>query len=164
MNHDLTLRERFWAKVAMDDGCWIWSGARTGRGRTLYGKIAVREGVFVGAHRVMWELMRGSIPPGMCVLHSCDNPPCVNIAHLSLGTHADNSAEKVARGRHVCGYAVRMRRGAPHPSAKLTDEQVAEIRDSSERGVVLAKKHGLSPNYVYAIRRGRARFSKEGTP
>jgi hypothetical protein len=52
------------------------------------------------AHRVMWEHHNGPVPDDMCVLHECDNPPCVRIEHLHLGTTADNNREMVARGRH----------------------------------------------------------------
>jgi HNH endonuclease len=52
------------------------------------------------AHRVAWMLANGEIPDGLCVLHRCDNPPCVNVDHLFLGTHADNVADKMAKGRH----------------------------------------------------------------
>jgi len=51
------------------------------------------------AHRVIWAEANGSIPAGMFVLHKCDTPPCINLEHLYLGTHADNMADKVARNR-----------------------------------------------------------------
>lgn len=76
--------------------------------------------IAVKGHRLAWLLTHGDIPAGMDVLHSCDNPACVNPHHLRLGTHAENMAEMHARKRHA--------HGARHPKAKLTDVAVAEIR------------------------------------
>jgi hypothetical protein len=76
-------------------GCIEWTGLidRKGYGKTWF------EGRSQGAHRVAWQLANGPIPDGLMVMHSCDNPPCCNVAHLSLGTAADNQADKAAKGR-----------------------------------------------------------------
>ena len=62
----------------------------------------------------------GPIPSGQCVLHRCDQPSCVNPAHLFLGTHGENAADRNQKGRQA--------RGVRHHSAKLTNKHVIEIR------------------------------------
>lgn len=77
------------------DGCWIWPGTKL---ETGYGCLSLfRKSVF--AHRFSWGLHNGPIPPGLCVMHVCDNPPCVNPAHLRLGTKAENLKDMYAKGR-----------------------------------------------------------------
>jgi hypothetical protein len=93
------IADRFWAKVEkMPDGCWVWQAARSVSG---YGLLAPSGGVRGDrrAHRVSWELHNGPIPAGLWVLHSCDNPPCVNPDHLFLGTRSDNMRDCASKGR-----------------------------------------------------------------
>lgn len=93
-----TFRTRFDAKVERGEGCWVWTGLRTQYG---YGTITNGAGCKLLAHRASWELHVGPIPDGLWVLHRCDNPPCVNPAHLFLGTHADNVRDMWAKGRQI---------------------------------------------------------------
>ena len=110
----------FWQKVDRsggDDACWEWlAGTRGG-----YGLMRWR-GKTTSAHRVSWELAHGSIPDGLDVLHSCDNPRCVYPAHLFLGTHQDNMVDMLRKGRG------NKPSGEKNGNSKLTDAQVAEIR------------------------------------
>lgn len=88
--------ERFTARcITRESGCIEWQGAKNDKG---YGQVVLGK-ARVYAHRFFWEVENGPIPDGMQVLHKCDNPPCVNTAHHFLGTHLDNSRDKVAKGR-----------------------------------------------------------------
>ena len=96
--HSLPWEFRFWVRVVKrKGGCWEWIGPRDryGYGRASRIKKPVR------CHRYVWEQYNGPIPDGLCVLHSCDNPPCLNPAHLRLGTHQQNVNDRSSRGRGV---------------------------------------------------------------
>ena len=90
----------FWPNVRKSSGCWIWTGSTLGRG---YGAVQPAKGkARTGAHRFSWALENGRWPaPGNVVMHSCDNPICVNPSHLSEGSVRDNALDCVAKGRHV---------------------------------------------------------------
>lgn len=94
-----------------------------------------------------------NLAPGAVVMHTCDNPPCVNPAHLRVGTQADNLRDMFAKGR---GF--RMPPGAAHPTARLSDRDVRAIRDADlsryGSGVALAAQFGITPRQMYAIRSG----------
>jgi len=84
-------------KISLPDNCWEWEASKNKGG---YGQFAVNKKPKL-AHRVAWELKHGSIPNGLCVLHKCDNPPCVNVNHLFLGTRQDNLKDMRNKGRWV---------------------------------------------------------------
>lgn len=120
---------RFWSKVDRSSGrvgCWWWTGTVISKGYGWFHHSPARGRVY--AHRFSWELAHGKLSDGMAVCHSCDNPRCVNPAHLWLGTIADNNRDKLDKGRS------NMRRGSENANAILTEQLVLEIRSRSAAG------------------------------
>lgn len=118
------------------DGCWVWSGSKDRNG---YGKFSVK-GRDVKSHRFMFEFVNTNTDiSSLCVCHSCDNPSCVNPAHLFAGTHSDNALDRDRKGR-VC-------HGIKHHSAKLTERDVSEIRSQVAIGSLslngAARRYGV---------------------
>ena len=139
-----SIPERFWPKVDRSggtDACWTWLGKGDRKGYGYFSTPTVTL-----AHRASWELHFGPIPAGLFVCHHCDNPPCVNPAHLFLGTVQDNSDDRVAKGRPAFGER--------WWAAKLTDDQVREIRRSTETIRVLGDRYGVAYTQISRLRRG----------
>ncbi len=95
----LPIEERFFPKIAFIPfhTCWEWMGTKNRGG---YGSFLHSYQVKKGAHQISWEIHYGPIPSGLCVLHKCDNPGCVNPEHLFLGTKRDNTLDMVKKRRH----------------------------------------------------------------
>lgn len=118
-----SIGHRIWESVSIQslEGCWNWTGLkdRNGYGNLVSNVNGKKE---QRANRVSWIFFRGGIPEGLCVLHRCDNPSCVNPDHLFLGTNGDNMKDKTTKGRNNAP------RGERAGGAKLTVGQVLEIR------------------------------------
>jgi hypothetical protein len=125
-----------------NSGCHLWLASVNKGG---YGRF----GSHVLAHRYAWEQINGPIPDGMLVCHKCDNPACVNVDHMFLGTHLDNANDRDAKNRRIALF------GERHGRAKLTVDEVKEIRHLIETGVLTSwtasKKFGINHKTVSDI-------------
>lgn len=150
-----SLEERLWPRVAVGapDECWEWIASRNkGYGQIGY-VLADGRRVAYHASRIAYYVANGRPDlSGKVVRHTCDNPPCCNPAHLLTGTDADNAQDKVERGRAGAP------RGERHPKAKLTEQQVKELRAEYARGGVthrqLAARYGMAHGTIGAMLRG----------
>jgi len=131
-----------------EDECWIWKASLSSQG---YGTFVIRT-VYFGAHQIALILSGKPrpLPPEHCALHSCDNPPCVNPAHLSWGSHKRNSQEREDRNRRPRGVA----KGEKITHSLLTAEKVREIRRSSLSTAALAEAFGVRYMVVWKVRKG----------
>lgn len=147
---------RFWSKVAItadNEKCWEWQAYvdKYGYGRFAYGKDVL-------CNRVVWVLIHGAIPDGLHILHTCDNPRCVNPNHLFTGTAKQNAEDRERKGRgghnknHARGNGIS---GEQHGMCKLTDRQVLEIRHryatESITQTALGGEYQVSGNLVSRI-------------
>lgn len=134
----------FWSRVTIDSDarCWEWHGAKNIGG---YGRYA---GWL--AHHLSLVWFDRSLPSeGTEVLHSCDNPACVNPNHLAIGTRKDNQQDSARKGRTA--------RGERSGRAKLTAEQVAVIRsDRATPIATLAERYGVHKSTISYVKRGRS--------
>lgn len=129
-------------------GCWEWSKFRDPLG---YGRCRLNGRKYT-THRASWLHFRGTVPKGLCVLHKCDNPPCVNPDHLFVGTFKDNTIDKELKGR------ANHPRGVEHHASVLTPAKVKWIRKNRYRLTMhaTAKKLGTSVSCVNHVLQGRS--------
>lgn len=143
-------RKRFWSKVEIrgPDDCWEWK-AHTHRG---YGTFQFRHRP-MRAPRIAYAFSHGEVPLGWLVCHRCDNPSCVNSAHLFLGSHADNSRDKISKNR----YGVLLR-GEKRAFSKLKPENIREMRRLTKEGFLqkeLAQIYRVSKGTIHKILSGK---------
>lgn len=139
---DLTLFEKlaYYSQPNTETGCLEWNGAKShGYGAVWNG------GKLVGAHKASWELHhKKSVPDGLFVCHTCDNPACILPAHLFIGSAKENSQDMVKKGRN--------RRGEKSPSAKLTAMQVLAIRSDFRAHRTIAPEYGVTHRCIGEIK------------
>ena len=117
----IPLEERFQRYIGStnEKGCVLWTGTTNDDGYGIIG-AGTQCGGNLLAHRVAWEIANGPIPDNMKILHRCDNPPCVFIGHLFLGTPGDNVRDMLAKGRQ--------RKRVPGSRRYLQDERLGRLR------------------------------------
>ncbi len=135
--------DRFWSKVKKSARCWEWQAGRDSFG---YGKFSVNRNP-IRAHRVSMMLHLGQeLPPGECVLHTCDNPACVNPTHLYIGDRKQNGRDMKKRGRAPRST------GESNGNAVLTEAVVRAVRceyvPRKVTRVMLAEKYGININTI----------------
>ena len=139
-------KRRIYAKTRAEGDCLVWTG-HTDKGG--YGQFGSRRHYgTTRVHRRIWEIEVGPIPDGLFVCHHCDNPPCIKISHLFLGTPSANTVDMVRKGRH--GLVGLGRRHA----AKLSLDQIAEIakrKRAGEDARRLATEFGVSTRHVFRV-------------
>lgn len=150
--------DRFWKSVDKNGPihpicgqCWVWIAGKDGKG---YGVMSVVGGER-RMHRYSWSLHFGVLGKGVCVLHHCDNPACVNPKHLFLGTRTDNNLDRDRKG-HKGDHT-----GELNGRAILTKEQVEDIRARYKstspghgNGRSLAREFGVSRSTIQQIING----------
>lgn len=141
-----------------ESGCIDWTGQKNGSG---YGVISVYKKSWL-THRLVWLLNNGLLPDGLNVLHECDNPACININHLFIGTQDDNVQDMMIKGRH---RTVPLK-GEANPLHKLSNADVEDIRlqlqsGGAIRGLMtkLAEQHKVSVATISNIANGKAWIS-----
>lgn len=161
-NLENTFHQRFWSRVDKNGPipnycpelgpCWIWTGSVHSNG---YGALN-RNGKDIGPHRASWEIHFGSIPEDKIIHHRCYVPLCCNPVHLALETYSGNALDSSEKGRW------RDQNGIKNNSAKLTDEDVHQIRRIFSKsncrgiGVQLARQFGVTTSVISEIKNGLA--------
>jgi|SRR5947207_6439155 len=130
--------------------CWVWMGFHSSSGYARFRYQYV--------HRLVWEAMYGPIPPGLWVLHHCDNRSCINPKHLWLGTVRDNAQDALRKGRlNLAGLRLGNRkRGEARAMSKLTAAKVREIRERAAKGEkysVMAPEYGVCASLISEVAR-----------
>ena len=136
--------DRFWSYVNKTATCWEWTGGLNGKG---YGGFWLN-GKTILAHRHSYELSKAN-EPSLFLLHSCDNPKCVNPEHLREGTHQENMDDKVQRNRAYRPI------GILNTQSKISDAVAQQIRDEYKPRKVtqkmLSEKYGICQQTISKI-------------
>lgn len=137
------------SRAQYDDSfnCLLWTGAKQSNG---YGVAWFKKQHMV--HRAMFELTHGPIPKGMVVMHQCDNPACININHLSLGSQHDNMTDRDAKGRCRASFE-----SATKSITKLTHGDIESIANDNRKQREIAIEYNITQQHVSRIKRGWTR-------
>lgn len=141
---------RLLSKVLVDEetGCWNYMGHVNPENGYGYLQIKRKNRL---AHRLSYLLHKGPVANGLYVCHKCDNRTCINPAHLWLGTHDENMADRHAKGRTKSGVSL----GENHGNSKLTAEIVRAIRASGQTDTALSRKYKVSRTTISDARSGK---------
>lgn len=149
--------EELLARTKPSDDCREWAGKRT---RSGYGRLTINR-IETYAHRAMMVALTGQpIPEGLCVLHSCDNKPCINPNHLRIGTHAENMRDAKERGRYK-GPPKGSWTGVKNPKSVLTlsqRKQIVSLLRDGKSATEISESFPVTPARCGQIRR------EEGIP
>jgi len=141
----LSAEDRFERQVKKTDGCWTWIGGRDKNGYGIF-KGEVAGVLFKRAHRFSYAFHTGDLLVGRQALHSCDNPSCVNPAHLSSGTNADNMKDKADKGRAKAPF------GAANSHAVLTEEQAQNILSDPRPYAAIAADYNVAASTIGSLK------------
>lgn len=144
-----TFWDRVWSQISFNDGCLHFNGHKDECG---YGRIN-RNGKLVRLHRAVWEHHNGTIPDKMVICHKCDNPGCINIEHLFVGTQADNVKDMWSKGR------ANILSGERNGGSKLKAKDIPLIRDrlaNGETGYSIARSYGVTGECILHIKNGNS--------
>ena len=147
MDYKLEIQKlRFQSKINKTETCWLWTGNKLKGGYGLFKADKQRL-----AHRVSYFYATGTYPTGV-LRHSCDNPACVNPAHLTDGTQQENIDDMMLKGRYVKSY------GERNGHAKLTNQRAKELREEYEKGGIstaeMARREGLNQSCIWRMLKG----------
>ena|SRR5438132_2896018 len=158
-----SLADRLRARTLITDTCHVWQGSVDNDG---YGRLFIRKGTCgplrgIRVHRLAWLLANGPIPDRLAVLHHCDNPPCVRIEHLYVGTNSDNMRDRSDRKRGPEVFLAQRPnpklQGERRPTARLTEQAVRNIRHRYAAGDVsqlaLATEYGIGQTTISNVLR-----------
>ena len=143
-----SVKEKIENKITKKGSCWVWNGEKF---RSGYGRIRIHWKKYT-LHRVVFELYIGPIPKGLCVLHKCDNKPCINPEHLFLGTKADNAHDRDRKGRTI----LHLENLIPKTS-KITRAQVIKIKNDNRKQKEIGADYGLSQQQISRIKNDQTR-------
>lgn len=130
-----------------ESGCIEWSGSNDkGYGLLFFTRNGRKKRFRV--HRLAYELAHGPIPDGLEICHRCDNPSCLNVAHLFAATHKSNMVDMKSKGRGSGS------RGPANKKSRLNEDAVRDIRSSNAAGVScekLAARYGITPQATWSV-------------